>query len=302
MTSPIPTLRRHIQIKSVAVLTDLGAGAEQSLRFAAKFAQWYGARLTVAHACAPDFYVYIPPEPLPTWPGNGLSEKQRAQQRTMSLIGKAGLSHAEVSNVVSSSSIAELLEQLELHQPDLLVLATHARAGISKWLSGSVTAEVFRGAQWPVLVLPPAALNHEATLPKFQRIFFATDLSEVSTRAFDYAAGLAEDQGAAIVVLHVVTDGTPYSFERLIALQRLEDWLHRHSITHGTQRPECIVRFGTPAVEIQQAASEHNAQLIVMGARGLGALAGLASHFVGGTAYELACTSTCPVLIVPNAG
>ncbi|HEX7284883.1 MAG TPA: hypothetical protein VF532_01805 [Candidatus Angelobacter sp.] len=28
--------------------------------------------------------------------------------------------------------------------------------------------------------------------------------------------------------------------------------------------------------------------------------AGLASHFVGGTAYEVVCGASCPVLIVPQ--
>jgi len=303
MTSPMPTLQRHVQLKSIAVLTDLGENAEKPLRFAASLARWYGAQLTVAHACAPDFYIYIPPEPLPAWPGNGLSAKQRAEQRTRSLLGKAGLAHAAVSTVVSSSSLAELLEALELRQPDLLVLATHARTGINKWLSGSVMAEVFRRVKWPVLVLPPGALKHDATLSQFQKVLFGTDLSEVSARAFAYAAGIAEDHGAHMVALYADSDGTAYSFERLIALQRLEDWLHRQSVVHGsTQWPECIVRFGKPADELKQAASECKAELIVVGAQSLGAISGVASHFVGGTAYGVACSSACPVLIVPDAG
>lgn len=133
-------------------------------------------------------------------------------------------------------------------------------------------------------------------------MLYATDLSDVSARAFHYAAGMSEDHGAHMVALYVDSDGTAYSFERLIALQRLEDWLHRQSVVHGSMPwPECIVRFGKPAEEIQQAASECNTELIVLGARGLGAMSGIASHFVGGTAYEIACSSACPVLIVPNA-
>jgi hypothetical protein len=119
MTSPMPALPRHIQFSNIAVLTDLGIDAAQSVRFAASFARHSGAKLTVAHACSPDFYVYVPPESLPVWPGNGTSTKERARQRTNSLIEKAGLLSTSVDAVISSASVPELLEDLELRQPDL---------------------------------------------------------------------------------------------------------------------------------------------------------------------------------------
>jgi nucleotide-binding universal stress UspA family protein len=300
MTSPMPALPRHIQFSNIAVLTDLGIDAAQSVRFAASFARHSGAKLTVAHACSPDFYVYVPPESLPVWPGNGTSTKERARQRTNSLIEKAGLLSTSVDAVISSASVPELLEDLELRQPDLLVLAPHARTGINKWLSGSVTAEVFRRSQWPVLVLPPVALNAQPVYSQFHKILFATDLSEVSAKAFAYAAGMALDSGGQMVALHV-DEGLAYSFERVIALQRLEDWLHRQSLNSGiSQWPECIVRFGPPAEEILRTATEYKTDLIVIGARGLGAMSGIASHFVGGTAYTLACSSPCPLLLIPS--
>ena len=152
-----------------------------------------------------------------------------------------------------------------------------------------------------MLVLPPGALNTQPTYSQFHRVLFATDLSEVSAKAFAYAAGIAEDSNGQMVALYVDEDGPAFSFERVMALQRLEDWLHRKSAVCGiSHRPECIVRFGTPAEEIQQTASEYETDLIVVGARGLGVMSGIASHFVGGTAYKLACSSPCPVLLVPG--
>ena len=300
MTSPATTLAHRVQLKNIAVLTDLGSDAERPLRLAASLAQWYGAKLTVAHACASDSSISNPPDRLAAGQGSGLSGQ--SGQRIKSLIGDSALPQAMASTIVSAPTVTELLEQLALSQPELLVLATHGRSGISQWWAGSVTAEVFRKAHWPVLVLPPGLSNAEGSGTQFQRVLYATDLSDVSARAFHYAAGMAEDHGAHMVALYVDSDGTAYSFERLIALQRLEDWLHRQSVVHGSmQWPECIVRFGKPAEEIRQAASEYKAELIVLGARGLGSISGIASHFVGGTAYETACSSLCPVLIVPNA-
>ncbi|MGC8550667.1 MAG: universal stress protein [Acidobacteriaceae bacterium] len=51
----------------------------------------------------------------------------------------------------------------------------------------------------------------------------------------------------------------------------------------------------------QTAAHDHKADLIILGAQGAGAMTGLASRFLGGTAYEVCCNAKCPLLIVPEA-
>ena len=297
LSSPILPVR--VQLKNIVVLADLHGDSEKQLRFAAALAQWYGAKLTLAHACVPESNAYIPPEPLPVW----LSPAEhQTREKSKEIAGNAGIARKMVDSVVSAPSVSELLDTLDLSQPDLLVLATHGRTGLDKWLKGSVTAEVFRQAQCPVLVLPPGFPGAPIQGLQVQRILLATDLSAVSARAHAYATGIAEDHGAQLVAVYVDYDGPAFSFERSIDLQQLSDWLHRQSAPHGdTHRTESIVRFGKPAEEIVQAAIDYQADLIVLGAKGLGALAGLSSHFVGGTVYEVAGSSFCPVLIVPKA-
>jgi nucleotide-binding universal stress UspA family protein len=297
------TLIAHgIELKNIAVLTDLGSDAEKPLRFAAALAQGCGARLTIAHACKADPSMFAPPEAMPPAPRASLSPDQ-AEEEIRALMSGAAMPQSMVNTVVSSSSITELLEQLILRKPDLLVLATHARSGVSKWLSGSVSEEAFRKAKSPVMVLPPTLADTETAGKQFERILFTTDLSDGAAGALAYALGIAERNGGHVVALHVHPDATSFYFERLIALQRLEEWLHRQNLTHQQMaKIECIVRFGKTTDEIKAAAAQYQSELIVLGARGFGALSGLASHFVGGTAYHVACSSECPVLIVPDAG
>jgi hypothetical protein len=47
------------------------------------------------------------------------------------------------------------VKNLGAYHPNLLVLGTHGRDGIRKWLVGSVAEGVFRKVQWPVLMLGP---------------------------------------------------------------------------------------------------------------------------------------------------
>jgi nucleotide-binding universal stress UspA family protein len=300
------TIAHGVELKNIAVLTDLGSEAEKPLRFAAALAQGYGAKLTVAHACKSDPFMYIPPEAGPVAPLASLSPDQ-AEEEIRALICGMTMPQSMVSTVVSSSTVPELLKQLLMRKPDLLVLATHARSGLDKWLTGSVTEEVFRKAKSPVLVLPPTLTDTNMTGKKFQKILLATDLSDGAAGALAYAMGIAErnttHNGGRVVALYVHGDPTSFYFERLRVLQRLEEWLHRQNLTHLEKaKIECIVRFGKTTEEIKSAASLYESDVIVLGARGYGALSGLASHFVGGTAYDVACTSECPVLIVPDAG
>ena len=60
------------------------------------------------------------------------------------------------------------------------------------------------------------------------------------------------------------------------------------------------VEFGKPENKIIEAAKAWKADVVVVGARGLGAAAGLPGHFLGGTAYEIARSLPCPLLIVPQ--
>jgi len=56
---------RLIQLKRIAVLTDLGTDSEKMLRYAASLARWYGSELSLVHAYPPEFYSAIL-EPRPT--------------------------------------------------------------------------------------------------------------------------------------------------------------------------------------------------------------------------------------------
>lgn len=103
MTSPVTTLAHRVQLKNIAVLTDLGRDAKRPLRLAASLAQWYGAKLTVAHAYASDSYICSPPDPQRTDQGTSFSRKQ-AEERIRSFIGHTVLPHATVSTVVTAST------------------------------------------------------------------------------------------------------------------------------------------------------------------------------------------------------
>lgn len=302
MLSSVST--RLIQLKRIAVLTDLGSDSEKMLRYAASLARWYGSELLLVHAYPPEFYAGMPPEPLPMWPASGLSPKEDAEQKVKALTDKLNLKDLTPKVLIRETSVGHILSEMDEYHPSLVVVATHGRKGIEKCLVGSVAEEVFRRVHWPVLILGPDCVPSESGMQKqFERVLYATDLSAVSVTALHYAAGISHDHEAQLVALYVEPDSTQgYAFDRVIARQRLEDWLQDtiDGMSEALAGVHCVVDFGKPQRKIAEVAEQQQADLVIVGARGLGAISAAASHFIGGTAYDVICGSKCPVLIVPQ--
>jgi nucleotide-binding universal stress UspA family protein len=296
--------KRRVELDRMALLLDLGSGAEAVMRYAALLARCYGSEIMLVHACETEAYLYVPGEPLPVWPESDESVLQSARKQADSLIEKLQVKDVVKGVLISDSRLPDLLEDLETRHPNLLLMAPHGRKGIRKVLAGSVTEQVFRRSQWPILVLPPACVESvREEQADLKRILYATDCSPQAAVALNYAAGLAEDHGSELRILYAEPDEKyDFTFDRLIELQRLEDWLHEQKVeaSDALNHADCVVRFGEPWKQISDCAHEWSADMIVMGARGMGAAAGLASHFVGGTAYQVACSAPCPVLMVPE--
>lgn len=137
------------------------------------------------------------------------------------------------------------------------------------------------------------------SLPK--TILVPTDFGEAADHAFEYAITLAAQLDARLVLLNVlrppalglmeigavVTEGTVHSMH--VAAQAELDRLADRSA-----RPvETMIRTGEPHQEILQVATEHRAELIVMGTHGR---RGIRRLLLGSVAEAVVRSATCPVL------
>jgi nucleotide-binding universal stress UspA family protein len=83
---------------------------------------------------------------------------------------------------------------------DVLVMGTHARGGLARFVLGSY-AQTFLALSRTPLVL----VNLKAGVsPRLRRILFATDLSPSSKRAFKALCRLASAAGASVVLMNVL--------------------------------------------------------------------------------------------------
>ena len=144
-------------------------------------------------------------------------------------------------------------------------------------------------------------------MKRFKSILATTDLSPESFAAVQYAAHLAEGQGAKLTILHVpqtttllFTDFAPpvdlLSLDRTIeaaARETLENWVKRH-VKHTTG-VRVVVRPGVTHEVVCKAAVDAAANLIVMATHGR---KGIGHVILGSVTERVLREAPCPVLVV----
>ena len=138
----------------------------------------------------------------------------------------------------------------------------------------------------------------------FKVIVWATDGSSAAEQALPYAKGLAQADGARLVVVHVdefgVGRGGGYSVnvdetEVQAAIRKQVEDLKREGFDVVLQASR--VWMGGAAHVIAEIAKQEGADLIIAGTRGHGPLSGL---LLGSVTHRLVQIAHCPVLVVPT--
>ena len=129
----------------------------------------------------------------------------------------------------------------------------------------------------------------------FKTILFPIDFNRETQKAITIVENLVKTYNSQLVVLSVVESSpeekmsSETQIERL--LQEAKEFFSKQGIEAKT-----IERKGIPSFTICDVADEIDANLIVMGSRGLGLIEETASESVTTQTINL---SPCPVLVVP---
>jgi nucleotide-binding universal stress UspA family protein len=202
-----------------------------------------------------------------------------------------------------------ILEAASREGADLIAMGTQGLGGLRKLLLGSTAERVLRRTHTPVLAIPPL-VTEEVTMhadgPRFEpgSILVATDFSDTSVAAVEWAGDWAQELGVPLVIAHAVEPIRVTSQWRPLADEsdeaRVADAqakLGRLSARlHGVKKCHPVVWLGSPADSIAAIAEQHGAGVIVMGLTGdQGPLAARP----GSIAYRVLSHARVPVLVVP---
>jgi nucleotide-binding universal stress UspA family protein len=287
-----PIAAKPVKLKRILWTTDFSPASQACLPHAIALARRYESMLYLANVVVPHPYPMVSPEAAPY-----VEDMHRGSASRLKTLAESGelkgiphevlMGHGEVAEEVNA--------MVRDRQIDLLVLATHGRRGLRRFLLGSVAEEIWRTAECPVLTVVPRALDRPAGEIALRQILYPTDLSAESFAAAPFALSFALENGSRLTVLHVVPNAIRTSV-RLLA-RAFRDELHETfpSETAPWCEPECLVESGDPAETILRIAKEREADLVVLGVRSAEALA---REHVSNVAYPTVAAAECPVLTV----
>lgn len=121
-----------------------------------------------------------------------------------------------VKRVVEGDEASAIQETARKDNVDLIIMTSHGRSGVKRWLLGSVTERTLHNALCPVLVIrAPEIIRH---------VVIALDGSDLAERALDPGMLVAHGLGAHVTLVHV---SQPDSAETLEAMPL--EWLERET-------------------------------------------------------------------------
>ena len=286
-------------LNTILVPLDGSALAERALPFARAIAQSSGAQLLLLHLARGRS---TEPEAEHEDPVPRL-EAVRAALRAAGL--QAELKLRELDDETAGAAIARLA--LETGS-DLIVMSSHGRGGLGRWLYGSVADEVMRLASLPLIVVP-AASKMDWPAQGRREILVSLDGSETGEASLSAAADLVRTLGGRLFLLRVVeiptalyAEGLAYTaYDPEAELEAAKAYLAE---TAARLRQEGLdvqtsaeVEF--PVSAIVALAQEREVDLIAMATHGRG---GLARLVLGSVATGVLQRAGRPVLLVRPGG
>jgi nucleotide-binding universal stress UspA family protein len=199
-------------------------------------------------------------------------------------------------NVSAANSI---LDYINTHHFDLIIIGTHGRTGIKNWIYGSVAEKVVRMSPIPVITI-----HSMPRVLQIKNILVPVDFSKNSIAGIDEARKIAKTFDAQINYVHIIEQQLHPSFHvvgiesvftlnpdlKNISLQKLKEFCFNED-----EVATFNVLEGTAHRDIANCAKDTNSDLIVMSTHGY---TGLDHALIGSTTERVIRIAPCPVLSV----
>ena len=194
----------------------------------------------------------------------------------------------------------------------LVVMSTHGRSGLGRWIMGSVAEKVLHASAVPIVVVRPQSDERRdgaLVAPEYKTILAPLDGSVQAEQALGEVQMLAAKLDAKVILVSVTS--TPLDLvlagsrggvqwqpiPRDAKAQRL--WDNLYAVSRRLEAEHLVVEthltYGDPADEILKVAKEVGADIIVMATHGRG---GLPRFLVGSVAARVVQEASVPVLLV----
>lgn len=208
------------------------------------------------------------------------------------------------TDVVQGNPAQAITEYADRYGYDLIVMPTHGRDGVSRYLIGSVTEKVVRLSSVPVLTgrMQP---DEQLSFP-YEDVLVPTDGSAAATRAAEHGLSLASALDATVHALSVADDAslglgvpsTASSDDGETAARDAVDDLVSAAEAKGLGDVVRHVERGSPVEGILSCVDENDVDAVVMGTTGR---RGTDRILLGSVAEKTVRSAPVPVVTVREA-
>lgn len=207
-----------------------------------------------------------------------------------------------VTEVLQGQPYTTVVEYASARDMDLIVMPTHGRRGLERFLLGSTTERVVRRSEVPVLTIRPD--DDSSIVHPYQDVLVPTDGSDCANQALALGVDVADAEGAALHLLSAIAipilgiDVRPDI--QMDQLERSAKELLTESAKFaedaGVEVTSKTVDDG-PSISkvILEYIEEHGVDLVVIGTHGR---TGIDRYLLGSVTDYLVRTSPIPVLTV----
>jgi len=212
-----------------------------------------------------------------------------------------------VAKVLEGAAAGCIVEEGSKEPGTLIVMSTHGRSGIARWVYGSVTNKVLQAATNPLLIVRSTDEPISEAEIAIKRILVPLDGSELAERVLPWVEILAKGMKAEVELFQVIEPVPPeaadvlrgiYPFDINIRLKtQAEDYLEgiarplrERGLSVGT-----TVGEGDPSSRILEAVERQTDALIAMSTHGR---SGIARWVLGSVTDKVIHSTASPLLIV----
>jgi nucleotide-binding universal stress UspA family protein len=308
----------------ILVALDGSVRAERALPAAAHIARATDGKVILATVVSlPNRFAYGAYDPVgPDLMDREYSDAEAYLRLVHELPALTGI--AVETTVLMGTPVPALLEEIAARKVDLVVLTSRGRTGSARWLVGSVTQQLVRSCEVPMLVLRdqgPALAARQADLEHLLRVLVSLDGGSWAETSLDPAAHLAlamsESNQAGLHLTLVVppSETTPANMSDSLSLEdaklylaqvsrRLKETYPTLTVTWsvgvGVDIAMTITRIAESGEDVEGAGVFGGCDVIALTTHGRTGTVRLA---LGTVAERIVHTSRLPVLILhPPAG
>lgn len=199
----------------------------------------------------------------------------------------------DVDTLVRSGPIVEGITELATDsRADVVVMSTHGRSGVARWLIGSVANRVVQLSDIPVLLTRPTG-EWRSRWSQFKRLLVTLDGSESAEQVLPFVRTLASRYESEVLLLSVPEelDAEPLDIQIREYLQDMAALLNDTGIS-----AQAMVTGFDPSQTIVEVSEDEDVDLLVIATHGVGRMERL---MVGSVADQIIRQAQCPVLLVP---